>query len=172
MIYNSEDKLIAITLYKPSVVYRKDLLFKTGKITWHSGSYWEFTGTDPAQGSEPSLTNSNWTKKDSRPIIDTGSISGMIIVLYFKGERKIFAKYSLVSDPDFQAIDDTDSAEGIYKFYLLSSDTVKKKEGVILAEIKLSQGDAGAPAGRLKTIATDIFIAELNSPLTEFIDIP
>ncbi len=172
MIHNSEDKAIKITLYKPSVVYRKDMLFKTGQITWHSGGYWEFTGVTPAQGSEPSATNTNWTKQDSRPIMDTSSISGMIIVLYFKGERKIFAKYSLNTATGYEAIDDTDSAEGVYKFYLLSTVTEKKKEGIILAEIKLAQGGVGAPAGRLKTIASDIFIAEINTPLTEFIDIP
>lgn len=172
MIHNSEDKLIKITLYKPSVVYRKDLLFSLGKITWHGGSYWEYVGVTPSQGSEPSVTNANWNKLDSKPIMDTSSISGMIILLYFKGERKVVAKYSLNTATGYSVINDDDSDEGIYKFYLLSSQTLNKKEGVLLAEIKLAQGDVGAPAGRLNTIATDIFIAEVNSPISEFIDIP
>ena len=172
MIHNSEDKLIKITLYKPSPVYRKDSRYSLGNVVWFMGRYWEFTGVSPSQGSEPLETNTNWTALNSRPVIDTSTISGMVIVLYFQGERKIFAKYSLNSDPAFLDIDGTDSAEGIYKFYLLSDVTTGKKEGTICAEIKLSQGDAGAPAGRLKTIASDIPIAQINTPLTEYIDIP
>ena len=168
MINNSEDKLINFTLYRAHENWRVDKTYTLNELVWHDGKYYEYIFATPTSGI--ALTNATyWTLLAERKRFDTTNISGIVIVLYFKGSRNIIKKYSLNALAGYSAIDDTDKANSIYSIIILSAETVNLKEGILLAEIKIKETTVGVGSGFMNTIISDIPIAEINAPITEYI---
>jgi hypothetical protein len=171
IIHSSESKFVKFVLYKPHERYRKNKEYSLGDVVYDGGVYYEYANASSVSGTSLSDVT-YWTPSASRPRYDTTAIVGMIIVLYFKGSRNAVAMYSLNPSGGFLTIDDTDSALSEYSIELSRTLTQKKKEGVLCAEIKLTETSVGAVDGVQTTIISDISIAEINSPITEFISVP
>jgi hypothetical protein len=172
MIHNSEDKFITFTLRKSVQSYNASVEYTNGQCVWYNNAYWEFISVTNKIGSVPSDTNADWSLLSSAPIYDTTNIDGMVIVLYYKGSRNIVAQYSLNASVGYNTIDATNGSQGIFVIELSSPTTLKKKEGVLLAEIKIRENIAGYSLGDFHTIVSDVVIAEVNTPITEFVSVP
>lgn len=172
MIHNSEDKYITFTLRKSVESFNVNHEYTNGDNVWYANAYWEFVSVTNKIGSTPSDTNADWTLLTSAPIYDTTNIDGLVIVLYYKGSRNIIEKYSLNTSAGYLPIDDANASAGKYIIELSSAVTTKKKEGVLLAEIKIRENIVGYTGGDFNTIISDVVIAEVNTPITEFIAVP
>lgn len=172
MIHNSEDKFITFTLRKSVDAYNVNHEYTNGDCVWFANAYWQFVSLTNAIASTPSNTNLDWLMLSSAPIYDTTNVDGMVIVLYYKGSRNIIEKYSINSLAGYKPIDVTNASQGKYVIELPSSTTTKKKEGILMAEIKIREIIAGYTGGDFNTIVSDIAISEINTPITEFISVP
>jgi hypothetical protein len=171
IIHNSENKFVQFTLYKPYSRYQREKEYSLGQIAWNDGVYYEYANATPKAGAALSDVV-YWTALANKPRYDTIAITGMIIVLYYKGSRNVVAMYSLVAFAGFKDIDGTNAAQSEYTIELTQTLTEKKKEGVLMAEIKLIENNANAETGESTTIISDIHVSEINSPITEFISVP
>jgi hypothetical protein len=172
MIHNSEDKFITFTLRRKVDSFNPNTEYTNGDYVWYANAYWEFVSITNAIGSIPSDINTDWTLLASAPIYDTADIDGMVIVLYYKGSRNVIEKYSINASVGYKSIDVTNASQGKYVIELSSASTTKKKEGVLLAEIKIREVIAGYTGGDFNTIISDVVIGEVNTPITEFISVP
>jgi hypothetical protein len=177
IINTNENKVVSIILYVPHEKWRIEKEYASGDVVWYDGAYYEYKAATAATTGFVPTDTAKWDALTGRKRFDTANIIGLTIELFYKGSREAIKGYSLVipaPNPDgWLTIDDTDSANSVYSIQILKSYITKKKEGIILADIRVVEDTPGiGDDGKTYTTINDVFIAQLNIPYSEFKTVP
>jgi len=95
------------------------------------------------------------------PIV-LSSLTGIILVLYYKDSIEVLSKYSLNALTGYETLVITDSVEGRFKIRLKRAVTKLANEGVIHAEVLEENTNADFESSKFRTIRNGIEVGRLQ----------